>query len=157
MKISLLVIGKTDAGYFSQGIQEYENRLKHYLPFEMQVIPDIKNVKNLSEEQQKEKEGELILKNLLAGDYLVLLDERGKDFSSLQFASYIEKKTHTISKRLIFVIGGPYGFSKAVYDKAAEKISLSKMTFSHQMIRLVFVEQLYRAMTILNNEPYHHK
>lgn len=157
MKISLLVIGKTDAGYFSQGIQEYENRLKHYLPFEMQVIPDIKNVKNLSEEQQKEKEGELILKNLLAGDYLVLLDERGKDFSSLQFASYIEKKTHTVSKRLIFVIGGPYGFSKAVYDKAAEKISLSKMTFSHQMIRLVFVEQLYRAMTILNNEPYHHK
>ncbi len=157
MKISLLVIGKTDAGYFSQGIQEYENRLKHYLPFEIQVIPDIKNVKNLSEEQQKEKEGELILKNLLAGDYLVLLDERGKDFSSLQFASYIEKKTHTISKRLIFVIGGPYGFSKAVYDKAAEKISLSKMTFSHQMIRLVFVEQLYRAMTILNNEPYHHE
>ncbi|MFT4168791.1 MAG: 23S rRNA (pseudouridine(1915)-N(3))-methyltransferase RlmH [Dysgonomonas sp.] len=157
MKISLLVIGKTDAGYFSQGIQEYENRLKHYLPFEMQVIPDIKNVKNLSEEQQKEKEGELILKNLLAGDYLVLLDERGKDFSSLQFASYIEKKTHTVSKRLIFVIGGPYGFSKAVYDKAAEKISLSKMTFSHQMIRLVFVEQLYRAMTILNNEPYHHE
>ena len=157
MKISLLDIGKTDAGYFSQGIQEYENRLKHYLPFEMQVIPDIKNVKNLSEEQQKEKEGELILKNLLAGDYLVLLDERGKDFSSLQFASYIEKKTHTISKRLIFVIGGPYGFSKAVYDKAAEKISLSKMTFSHQMIRLVFVEQLYRAMTILNNEPYHHE
>ena len=157
MKISLLVIGKTDAGYFSQGIQEYENRLKHHLPFEMQVIPDIKNVKNLSEEQQKEKEGELILKNLLAGDYLVLLDERGKDFSSLQFASYIEKKTHTISKRLIFVIGGPYGFSKAVYDKAAEKISLSKMTFSHQMIRLVFVEQLYRAMTILNNEPYHHE
>ncbi|TFD98063.1 23S rRNA (pseudouridine(1915)-N(3))-methyltransferase RlmH [Dysgonomonas capnocytophagoides] len=157
MKISLLVIGKTDAGYFSQGIQEYENRLKHYLPFEMQVIPDIKNVKNLSEEQQKEKEGEFILKNLLAGDYLVLLDERGKDFSSLQFASYIEKKTHTISKRLIFVIGGPYGFSKAVYDKAAEKISLSKMTFSHQMIRLVFVEQLYRAMTILNNEPYHHE
>lgn len=123
----------------------------------MQVIPDIKNVKNLSEEQQKEKEGELILKNLLAGDYLVLLDERGKDFSSLQFASYIEKKTHTVSKRLIFVIGGPYGFSKAVYDKAAEKISLSKMTFSHQMIRLVFVEQLYRAMTILNNEPYHHE
>lgn len=157
MKISLLVIGKTDAGYFSQGIQEYENRLKHYLPFEMQVIPDIKNVKNLSEEQQKEKEGEFILKNLLAGDYLVLLDERGKDFSSLQFASYIEKKTHTISKRLIFVIGGPYGFSKAVYDKAAEKISLSKMTFSHQMIRLVFVEQLYRTMTILNNEPYHHE
>lgn len=157
MKISLLVIGKTDAGYFAEGIKEYENRLKHYIPFEMQVIPDIKNVKNLSEEQQKEKEGELILKNVQAGDYLVLLDERGKEFSSLQFASYIEKKTHTVSKRLIFVIGGPYGFSPAVYEKASERISLSKMTFSHQMIRLVFTEQLYRAMTILNNEPYHHE
>lgn len=157
MKINLLVIGKTDAPYFVDGIREYENRLKHYIPFEMQVIPDIKNVKNLSEDQQKEKEGELILKNLQTGDCLVLLDERGKEFSSLQFASYIEKKTHTVSKRLIFVIGGPYGFSQAVYDKASERISLSKMTFSHQMIRLVFTEQLYRAMTILNNEPYHHE
>ncbi len=157
MKISLLVIGKTDAGYFAEGIKEYENRLKHYIPFEMQIIPDIKNVKNLSEEQQKEKEGELILKNLQTGDYLVLLDERGKEFSSLQFATYIEKKTHTVNKRLVFVIGGPYGFSQAVYDKASEKISLSKMTYSHQMIRLVFTEQLYRAMTILNNEPYHHE
>lgn len=157
MKISLLVIGKTDAGYFAEGIKEYENRLKHYIPFDMQVIPDIKNVKNLSEEQQKEKEGELILKSLQTGDYLVLLDERGKEFSSLQFASYIEKKTHTVSKRLVFVIGGPYGFSQSVYDKASEKISLSKMTYSHQMIRLVFTEQLYRAMTILNNEPYHHE
>lgn len=157
MKINLLVIGKTDAPYFVDGIREYENRLKHYIPFEMQVIPDIKNVKNLSEDQQKEKEGELILKNLQTGDCLVLLDERGKEFSSLQFASYIEKKTHTVSKRLIFVIGGPYGFSQAIYDKASERISLSKMTFSHQMIRLVFTEQLYRAMTILNNEPYHHE
>ena len=157
MKISLLVIGKTDAGYFAEGIKEYENRLKHYIPFDMQVIPDIKNVKNLSEEQQKEKEGELILKSLQTGDYLVLLDERGKEFSSLQFASYIEKKTHTVSNRLVFVIGGPYGFSQSVYDKASEKISLSKMTYSHQMIRLVFTEQLYRAMTILNNEPYHHE
>lgn len=157
MKINLLVIGKTDAGYFTQGIKEYEDRLKHYIPFEMYVIPDIKNAKNLSEDQQKEKEGELILKNIQAGDYLVLLDERGKDFSSLQFASYIEKKAHTVSKRLVFVIGGPYGFSQTVYEKASEQISLSKMTFSHQMIRLVFVEQLYRAMTILNNEPYHHE
>lgn len=157
MKISLIVIGKTDAGYFAEGIHEYENRLKHYIPFDIQVIPDIKNAKNLSEEQQKEREGELILKNLQAGDYLVLLDERGKDSSSLQFASYIEKKTHTVNKRLVFAIGGPYGFSPAVYDKASEKISLSRMTFSHQMIRLVFVEQLYRAMTILNNEPYHHE
>lgn len=157
MKISLIVIGKTDAQYFIDAIKEYENRLKHYIPFDIQVIADIRNVKNISIDQQKEKEGELILKNLQTSDYLVLLDERGKEYSSLQFASYIEKKTHTVPKRLVFVIGGPYGFSDAVYTKANEKISLSKMTFSHQMIRLVFVEQLYRAMTILNNEPYHHE
>lgn len=157
MKISLLVIGKTDAGYFVDAIREYENRLSHYIPFEMQVIPDIKNTKSLTDSQQKEKEGELILKHLQAGDYLVLLDERGKEFSSLQFATYIEKKTHTIAKRLVFIIGGPYGFAETIYDKASEKISLSKMTFSHQMIRLIFIEQLYRAMTILNNEPYHHE
>ncbi|QIK53739.1 23S rRNA (pseudouridine(1915)-N(3))-methyltransferase RlmH [Dysgonomonas sp. HDW5B] len=157
MKISLLVIGKTDAGYFVDAIREYENRLSHYIPFEMLVIPDIKNTKSLTESQQKEKEGELILKHLQAGDYLVLLDERGKEFSSLQFATYIEKKTHTVAKRLVFIIGGPYGFAETIYDKASEKISLSKMTFSHQMIRLIFIEQLYRAMTILNNEPYHHE
>lgn len=157
MKICLIVIGKTDAGYFVDAIREYENRLSHYIPFEMQVIPDIKYTKNLSQEQQKEKECELILKNMQPGDYIVLLDERGKEFSSLQFASYIEKKTHTISKRLVFIIGGPYGFAEQVYTKASEKIALSKMTFSHQMIRLIFIEQLYRAMTILNNEPYHHQ
>ena len=123
----------------------------------MIVIPDIKNVKNLSEAQQKEKEGELILKSTQPGDYLVLLDEKGKQFTSMQFASYLEKKTHTVPKRLVFVIGGPYGFSEAVYKAAAEKISLSMMTFSHQMVRLIFVEQIYRAMTILNNEPYHHE
>lgn len=157
MKISLLVIGKTDARYFVEAIQEYEKRLEHYIPFEIQVIPDLKNTKSLTVDQQKEKEGELILKTLQPGDYLVLLDERGKEYSSMQFATYIEKKTHTVSKRLVFVIGGPYGFSQAVYDKANEKLTLSRMTFSHQMIRLVFVEQLYRAMTILNNEPYHHE
>lgn len=157
MKISLLVIGKTDAGYFVDAICEYENRLGHYIPFEMQVIPDIKNTKSLTEAQQKDKEGELIIKHLQAGDYLVLLDERGKEFSSLQFANYIEKKTHTVAKRLVFVIGGPYGFAETIYNRASEKISLSKMTFSHQMIRLIFIEQLYRAMTILNNEPYHHE
>lgn len=157
MKISLLVIGKTDARYFVEAIQEYEKRLEHYVPFEIQVIPDLKNTKSLTVDQQKEKEGELILKTLQPGDYLVLLDERGKEYSSMQFATYIEKKTHTVSKRLVFVIGGPYGFSQAVYDKANEKLTLSRMTFSHQMIRLVFVEQLYRAMTILNNEPYHHE
>lgn len=157
MKIALIVIGKTDAGYFVEAINEYKNRLVHYIPFEMVVIPDIKNAKNLSESQQKEKEGELILKTLQAGDYLVLLDEKGKEFTSMQFSAYIEKKMHTVPKRLVFVVGGPYGFSEAVYKAAGEKISLSKMTFSHQMIRLIFVEQIYRAMTILNNGPYHHE
>ncbi len=157
MKVSLIVIGKTDASYLSDAITEYKNRLVHYIPFEMLVIPDIKNVKNLSENQQKEKEGELILKALQPGDCLVLLDEHGKEFTSLQFAAYMEKKMHNVAKRLVFLIGGPYGFSDAVYKAAAEKISLSKMTFSHQMIRLIFTEQLYRAMTILHNEPYHHE
>lgn len=157
MKISLVVIGKTDAAYFVDAINEYKNRLVHYIPFEMEVIPDIKNVKNLREDQQKEKEGELILKTLQSGDYLVLLDEHGKSFTSMEFSTYIERKMHVVPKRLVFVIGGPYGFSEAVYKAASEKISLSKMTFSHQMIRLIFVEQIYRAMTILNNEPYHHE
>ena len=157
MKISLIVIGKTDASYFVDAINEYKNRLVHYIPFEMEIIPDIKNVKNLREEQQKEKEGKLILKMLQPGDYLVLLDEHGKSFTSMEFATYLERKMHVVSKRLVFVIGGPYGFSEAVYKAASEKISLSKMTFSHQMIRLIFVEQIYRAMTILNNEPYHHE
>ena len=157
MKISLIVIGKTDASYFVDAINEYKNRLVHYIPFEMEIIPDIKNVKNLREEQQKEKEGELILKMLQPGDYLVLLDEHGKSFTSMEFATYLERKMHVVSKRLVFVIGGPYGFSEAVYKAASEKISLSKMTFSHQMIRLIFVAQIYRAMTILNNEPYHHE
>lgn len=157
MKITLLTIGKTDAGYFIDALNEYQKRLEHYIPFETQIIPDIKNTKSLSIDQQKEKEGELILKALQAGDYLVLLDDKGKEYTSMQFASYIEKKTHTVAKRLIFVIGGPYGFSDAVYAKANEKLTLSRMTFSHQMVRLIFVEQLYRAMTILNNEPYHHE
>ena len=157
MKITLLTIGKTDARYFIDAIGEYQKRLEHYIPFEIQIIPDIKNTKSLTIDQQKEKEGELIIKNLQSGDYLVLLDEKGKEYTSLQFASYIEKKTHTISKRLVFLIGGPYGFSRAIYDKANEKLTLSRMTFSHQMVRLIFVEQLYRAMTILNNEPYHHE
>ena len=157
MKITLLTIGKTDARYFIDAIGEYQKRLEHYIPFEIQIIPDIKNTKSLTIDQQKEKEGELIIKNLQSGDYLVLLDEKGKEYTSLQFASYIEKKTHTISKRLVFLNGGPYGFSRAIYDKANAKLTLSRMTFSHQMVRLIFVEQLYRAMTILNNEPYHHE
>lgn len=157
MKITLLVIGKTDAGYFIDAVGEYQKRLEHYIPFEIQVIPDIKNTKSLTADQQKEKEGELILRNLQAGDYLVLLDDKGKEYTSVQFATYIEKKTHTVAKRLVFLIGGPYGFSQSVYNKANEKLTLSRMTFSHQMVRLIFVEQLYRAMTILNNEPYHHE
>ena len=157
MKIGLIVIGKTDARYLVEAIDEYKKRLTHYIPFEMEVIPDIKNAKNLSEAQQKEKEGELILKATRPGDYLVLLDEKGTEFTSLRFADYLEKKTHAVGKRLVFVVGGPYGFSEAVYKAAAEKISLSKMTFSHQMIRLIFIEQIYRAITILHNEPYHHE
>ncbi len=157
MKIALLVIGKTDNKWLSEAIEEYQKRLIHYLPFELIVLPDIKNVKNLSEAQQKEKEGESIVKALQTGDFCVLLDEKGKEYTSKQFSVYMEKKTHTIPKRLVFIIGGPYGFSDKVYQIASEKISLSKMTFSHQMIRLVFIEQLYRAMTIINNEPYHHE
>ncbi|GHT49368.1 ribosomal RNA large subunit methyltransferase H [Bacteroidia bacterium] len=157
MKIQLLLVGKTTQDFVERGVAEFCGRLKHYFPFEIQVIPDIKNTKNLSFEQQKEKEGELILKSLQPGDYVVLLDEHGKEFTSLDFAEYLERKTHTVPKNLVFIIGGPYGFSQKVQDIAQEKIALSKMTFSHQLIRLIFVEQLYRAMTILHNEPYHHE
>ncbi|MEI6488744.1 MAG: 23S rRNA (pseudouridine(1915)-N(3))-methyltransferase RlmH [Bacteroidales bacterium] len=157
MKITLLVVGRTTERYFTEAIDEYKNRLKHYIPFDLEVIPELKNTKNLSETQQKEKEGELILKQIQPGDYLVLLDERGKEYSSIKFAQFIEKKTHSVSRRLVFVVGGPYGFSEKVYDTAQEKLSISKMTFSHQMIRMIFLEQIYRAMTILNNEPYHHE
>lgn len=157
MKIVLLVVGKTTESYFVQGIDEYSKRLAHYVPFELTVIPELRNTKSLSTDQQKEREADLILKALQPGDYVVLLDEHGREFTSLQFASYLEKKMANIAKRLVFVVGGPYGFSNRVYQAAQEKISLSKMTYSHQMIRLIFTEQLYRAMTILNNEPYHHE
>ena len=157
MKIVLIAIGKTDSSYLQEAIALYQKRLAHYLPFEFEIIPDIKNAKDLSEEQQKEQEGEKIKRLLQSGDHIVLLDEKGKEFTSAAFAEYIEKKSHSVPKRLVFVIGGPYGFSKELYDLAAEKIALSKMTFSHQMVRLFFVEQLYRAMSILNNEPYHHQ
>jgi 23S rRNA (pseudouridine1915-N3)-methyltransferase len=157
MKIQLTVVGKTFQNFVLKGVDEYVARLKHYLPFEMEVIPDIKNTKNLSFDQIKEREGELILKSLQAGDFVVLLDERGMTFTSLGFSQYIEKKMQTVPKRLVFIIGGPYGFSQKVYETAQEKIALSKMTFSHQLVRLVFVEQLYRTMTILGNEPYHHE
>ena len=157
MKFTLLVVGRTVEKHYITAINDYVERTRHFISFDMEVIPELKNTKNLSMEQQKEKEGDLILKALQPGDYLVLLDEKGKEFTSVQFSTYIERKTHTVPKRLVFVVGGPYGFSDAVYKAAAEKISLSKMTFSHQMIRLIFIEQLYRAMTILNNEPYHHE
>lgn len=157
MTIRLLTIGKTDNKALQQLISEYENRLKHYIKFELEIIPDIKNVKNLSEAQQKEKEGELILKKLSTTDILVLLDENGKQYTSIEFSKYLQKKMNSGIKQLVFVIGGPYGFSNSVYQKAQGKISLSKMTFSHQMVRLFVVEQVYRAFTILKNEPYHHR
>ncbi len=156
MTVKLLAIGKTDSKALQMLISEYENRLKHYIRFELETIPDIKNVKNISEVQQKEKEGELILKKLGPTDILVLLDENGKQFSSVDFSKYLQKKMNAGIKQLVFVIGGPYGFSDAVYEKAQGRISLSKMTFSHQMVRLFIVEQVYRAFTILKNEPYHH-
>ena len=157
MKFCLVVIGKTVEKHYIAAIQDYVERVQHYTAFDLEVIPELKNTKNLSKEQQKEKEGELLLKALQPGDSVVLLDEHGKEFRSVEFAAWVEKKMHTVARRLVFVIGGPYGFSPAVYAAAQEKISLSKMTFSHQMIRLIFVEQFYRAMTILNNGPYHHE
>ena len=157
MKFTLLVVGRTVEKHYITAIDDYVARTKHFISFDMEVIPELKNTKSLSAEQQKEKEGELILKALQPGDVVVLLDEHGKEFRSIEFADWVERKMHTVNKRLVFIIGGPYGFSPKVYEAAQEKISLSKMTFSHQMIRLIFVEQLYRAMTILNNNPYHHE
>lgn len=157
MKIKLLAIGKTDNKQLIQLIDEYQNRLKHYIKFELEIISDIKNVKNLSETQQKEKEGNLILSKLQNTDQLVLLDSKGKHFTSIEFSQYLQKKMNARMKQLVLVIGGPYGFSEAVYKKSIGKISISKMTFSHQMIRLFIVEQLYRGFTILKNEPYHHE
>jgi 23S rRNA (pseudouridine1915-N3)-methyltransferase len=157
MKIKLLAIGKTDNKNLIQLIDEYKNRLKHYIKFELEIIPDIKNAKHLSEIQQKEKEGEMILSKLQNTDQLVLLDDKGTDFTSVEFSKYLQKKMNAGIKQMVLVIGGPYGFSDAVYKKANGKISLSKMTFSHQMIRLFILEQLYRGFTILKNEPYHHE
>ena len=157
MNIKLIAIGKTDDTQLITLIDRYQNRLKHYIKFNFEIIPDIKNVKNLSEKQQKEKEGEMILKQLSPTDVLILLDENGKQFTSVEFSQYLQKKMNAGIKQLVFVIGGPYGFSEAVYQKAQGKIALSKMTFSHQMIRLFVVEQFYRGFTILKNEPYHHR
>ncbi len=157
MTIKLLCIGKTDNRELKQLIEVYKDRLQFYNKFEIDIIPDLKKTKNLDENQQKEKEGELILSKVQNSDYLVLLDENGKEFSSEKFSAYIQKRLNSGLKQLIFVIGGPYGFSEAVYQRTDAKVALSQMTFSHQMVRLFFTEQLYRAFTILRNEPYHHR
>lgn len=157
MTIKLIVVGKTDHQAILTLIEEYSKRLNFYLKFELEIIPDLKNTKSLSEVLQKEKEGELILKNVIPSDDLILLDERGKSYTSVDFSDFLQKKMNSGLKQLIFVIGGPYGFSEQVYSRANGKLSISKMTFSHQMIRPFFIEQLYRAMTILRNEPYHHQ
>lgn len=157
MKILLLAVGKTATKFLTEGINEYSKRLARYISFDIKCVSDAKNTRNLSESQQKQKEGSLILAALSPQDYVVLLDEHGREFTSKEFATYIERKMQTVPKQLVFVIGGPYGFSNDVIQRSNEKISLSKMTFSHEMVRLFFTEQLYRAMTIINNEPYHHE
>ncbi|MDR2911609.1 MAG: 23S rRNA (pseudouridine(1915)-N(3))-methyltransferase RlmH [Bacteroidales bacterium] len=156
MKVILLVVGKTDKRYVQDAVDEYIKRLKHYVSFDLEVIPDLKNSKNITSEMHKIKEGCLILNREFNGKELHLFDEGGQMFTSREFASFIEKKMLSGLKELIFVIGGPYGFSTEVYEKANSKISLSKMTFSHQMARILCVEQIYRALTILKGEPYHH-
>ncbi len=157
MKITLLVVGKTEDKYLLEGIEKYISRLKHYIGFNLLVISEIKNTKNLSEAQQKNKEAELILKLVSNPDQLILLDEKGKKYTSVQFSNYLNKQMVGSVQHLIFVIGGPYGFDEQVYKRANGSISLSDMTFSHQMVRLFFVEQLYRAFSILKGEPYHHE
>ena len=157
MKGVLIVVGKTTDKRFEAITQEYIERIRHYIPFTVEVIPELKNTKGLSQDEQKKREGELIQKNLQPGDYVVLLDEHGSERSSMDFASWIQKKMAAGPKRLVFIVGGPYGFSNAIHQKGNEEISLSRMTLSHQMIRMFFVEQIYRAMTILNGEPYHHE
>ena len=157
MQIKLLAIGKTDNKQLQSLIEDYQKRLGHYIKFSLEILPDIKNVKNLSESQQKEKEGELILSKTQVSDKVILLDENGKQMDSMAFSSYLQKHMNSGIKQLIFVIGGPYGFSDAVYQRANGKLGLSQMTFSHQMVRLFFIEQLYRGFTILRNEPYHHR
>lgn len=156
MKSVIFFLGKTNENYLSEGISEYEKRIKKYIPFEILTIPNIKNTKNLSENEQKEKEGELISKKFQSGDYIILLDAKGKLMDSETFANWLIDNQMLGYKRLVFVIGGAYGFSSKIYEKANVKISISPMTFSHQIIRLIFMEQYYRAYTILNGEPYHH-
>lgn len=155
MKFVLTAIGKTSESYLREGIDKYVSRLAHYVPFELRILPDVK-AKGLTESRQKQLEGEMLLSQLRPGDVMVLLDERGKEFTSRSFADYLHNKMVNVAQNVFFVIGGPYGFSEEVYARANDKISLSKMTFSHEMVRLFMVEQIYRAMTILRGEPYHH-
>ncbi|MDG1385292.1 MAG: 23S rRNA (pseudouridine(1915)-N(3))-methyltransferase RlmH [Flavobacteriaceae bacterium] len=157
MQIKLIAIGKTDQIELERLISMYQNRLSHYVRFSFDIIPDLKNSKNLSEKLQKEAEGKLILDKLLPTDRLILLDENGKEMNSIEFSTFLQKHMNSGIKRLVLVIGGPYGFSEAVYKKAGGKLALSKLTFSHQMVRLFIIEQLYRGFTILKNEPYHHR
>ena len=157
MKITLLTVGKTDRDWVRQGLEIYVSRLKHYIPFTLTEIPELKNVAALSREQIKAKEGELILKNLTPTDDVILLDEHGKEYTSVQMAGILQDKISYGCKDMVFIIGGAYGFSDTVYARANSKISLSKMTFSHQMVRTIFAEQLYRAFTIMKGEPYHHE
>lgn len=156
MKTELILVSKTTDKHLAAGIDDYVSRICHYLPFAITVIPELKNTKNMTEEQQKVREGELILQKIQPSDTVVLLDEHGKEFRSIEFADWLQKKQNT-TRRLVFVIGGPYGFSESIYKRADEQLSLSKMTFSHQMVRLLFVEQIYRACTIIKGEPYHHE
>ena len=157
MKILLIVVGKTDQKWLTEGISQYVERLTHFCQFEMQVIPDIRNPKNMDQNVQKQREGELILNLLQPSDDVWLLDDKGREMTSAETARWLEKRMAQSTKRLVFIIGGPYGFSPDVYNRVPGRLSLSKMTFSHQMVRLIFVEQLYRAFSILNNLPYHHE
>ncbi len=157
MKISLLCIGKTDDKFIQEGIDKYLKRLKHYITFNISILPDVKNVKNMSVAQQMDKEADFFLKNLTNTDFVVLLDEKGKEFRSVEFADYLQQKMVTSVQHVVFLIGGPYGFDKRVKERANAQMSLSKLTFSHQMVRLFFVEQVYRAFTIMKGEPYHHE
>lgn len=157
MKITLITVGKTDKDWVRQGMEIYISRLKHYIPFSVTEIPELKNVSSLSKEQIKQREGELIMKLVRPTDDLILLDEHGKEYTSVDFAKLMQNKISYTGKDITFVIGGAYGFSPTVYERANSKMSLSKMTFSHQMVRAIFIEQLYRAFTIMRGEPYHHE
>jgi 23S rRNA (pseudouridine1915-N3)-methyltransferase len=156
MKITLMVVGRTTSANLRAGIEEYTKRINRYIPFDIIELPDVKTSRKLTEEKQKEAEGEMMLSRIQSADYVVLLDERGKEMTSREFSQTLERKAQTVAKQLYFIVGGPYGFSPAVYARANEKMSLSKMTFPHEMVRLFFTEQLYRAYTIQRNEPYHH-